>query len=460
MPPPGIISYGFHIPVYRLSRELITAAWNTSCIVGSKAVAGADEDSVTMAIQAAGRSLARVPSPKINALFFCSTTAPFAERSNSALIAAALDLPEWCLALDLGGSLRVGTDGIGVAFDLAKAGQEHVLVTVADCRNPEPGSVDEQFTADAAAALIIGTDSPLAIVEAKCARYDDFLDTVRRSRDKYFTSFGNRLSQSRYRENVSSTVDRLLTSAGISKSDISRVILPSLDGVVHSRTALSLGFSADQVQGAPAENCGFAGAAASCLSLCSALDMASPGDRLLVIGYGEGADGFILRVTDHIRSAERMPFTNSHLISLSSYQIYLTTRENLDRPQGNISMSNVFYAKEEQQNIRLHGSKCTKCGLVQFPIAQICSGCGTVRQLKTIALSKCGHVFTYTIDYLYSSVLGPTIMTVVDLDGGGRLYLQMTDARPEEVTIGMPVILTFRRLHDIHYVWKCSPRRE
>ena len=50
---------------------------------------------------------------------------------------------------------------------------------------------------------------------------------------------------------------------------------------------------------------------------------------------------------------------------------------------------------------------------------------------------------------------------VVDLEGGGRLYLQLTDCEPERVEIDMPLELTFRKVHEgggfKNYFWKARP---
>jgi uncharacterized OB-fold protein len=71
-------------------------------------------------------------------------------------------------------------------------------------------------------------------------------------------------------------------------------------------------------------------------------------------------------------------------------------------------------------------------------------------------------VFTYTVDHLAVNVEHPLPMAVVDMEGGGRLYLQVTDA--EGIQIGVPVVLTFRRLHEgggnHNYYWKARPVRE
>jgi hydroxymethylglutaryl-CoA synthase len=52
-------------------------------------------------------------------------------------------------------------------------------------------------------------------------------------------------------------------------------------------------------------------------------------------------------------------------------------------------------------------------------------------------------------------------MLVIDLEGGGRVYLQGTDTADGEIGVGTPVELTFRRLHEAggnrNYFWKARP---
>jgi 3-hydroxy-3-methylglutaryl CoA synthase len=50
-------------------------------------------------------------------------------------------------------------------------------------------------------------------------------------------------------------------------------------------------------------NVGDTGTAQVFLSLVSALSKAKPGERLLVVGYGDGAEAILLTVTDNIQKA-------------------------------------------------------------------------------------------------------------------------------------------------------------
>ena len=89
----GIISFGVHIPAYRLPRAAIAQHWETSGLPGERAVANHDEDSLTMAVAAARNCLKHVAPSRIGALYFATTTSPYLEKQSAALIAAVLSLP-------------------------------------------------------------------------------------------------------------------------------------------------------------------------------------------------------------------------------------------------------------------------------------------------------------------------------------------------------------------------------
>src|SRR5207247_2007992 len=81
--------------------------------------------------------------------------------------------------------------------------------------------------------------------------------------------------------------------------------------------------------------------------------------------------------------------------------------------------------------------------------------------LEEVKLARRGKLFTFTNDYLFESPDPPTSHAVIDLEGGGRLYCQLTDCEPERVEIDMPLELTFRRIHEgggfNNYFWKARP---
>jgi uncharacterized OB-fold protein len=216
----------------------------------------------------------------------------------------------------------------------------------------------------------------------------------------------------------------------------------------------------------PVSDIGSAGAADALLALGRALDEASPGDWIIVGSYGEGADALLLRATDALparRARASWAQSVASRLPLSSYEKYLKFRRVVDVDEPGEAINNVLEFKELKQDVRLYGSRCTACGTVQFPMARVCLRCQARDRLADHKLRKSGVIFTFTVDHLIANLEHPLPMAVIDLDGGGRLYLQLTDFAEDEVRIGAPVTLTYRRLHEgggnHNYFWKARPPR-
>jgi hydroxymethylglutaryl-CoA synthase len=160
----GILGAAAYVPRYRLPREVIAREWGGMPGPGERAVANDDEDSLTMAINAALGLPAEAGRPE--AVVFATTTPPYAEKQGAATIAAVLDLPPTTRTLDVGSTLRAGTSAVLAALDaVAAGGAQRVLVTAADCRLGESESPEQSF-GDAGAALLVGAEPGLAEVLA------------------------------------------------------------------------------------------------------------------------------------------------------------------------------------------------------------------------------------------------------------------------------------------------------
>ena len=130
----GITSIGAYIPIYRLNRDEIAKVWVGRSAGGAKAVAGYDEDTVTMAVASALDCLAR-GGAKADGLSLATTTAPYKEKQSAAIIASAVDLSKECHTADFTDSLRASTIAVKSAIDAVKSGSAgNVLVTASDCR--------------------------------------------------------------------------------------------------------------------------------------------------------------------------------------------------------------------------------------------------------------------------------------------------------------------------------------
>jgi uncharacterized OB-fold protein len=98
---------------------------------------------------------------------------------------------------------------------------------------------------------------------------------------------------------------------------------------------------------------------------------------------------------------------------------------------------------------------------VQYPQEIVCMGCHAAGTTVDHKLRRAGTVFTFTIDNLAPVPEHPMPMVVVELDDGGRIYLQGTDCADGDIAVDKRVRLTYRRLHQAggnrNYYWKVRP---
>ncbi len=464
----GITGYAAYLPAYRISRDVVASAWQIRSLGGQKSAIRFDEDSLTMAATAAQDCLKILEGRQPTALYFASTTSPFLERSNAALIAAICDLPAECASVDVSATLRAATTALAVALDQVAASGEEFLVTAADTREAQPGSEEEQAFGDAGAAVAVGNRDVLAELVGRASVSSDFFDATRRDRDARVISFASKFSTERgYQQELSKVIPRVLAVAGVAPEQIDRLILNAAHPKAPLDLARRLGFRPEQVEDIGWQDIGVTGAAMPLLAFVSALEQAKPGQWLLLAAYADGADALLFRTTDRIASCRPRASLASQRrqgIPYRSYSLYRKAREWGRSAEDTLEISNVFYAKEEEQNVRLHGVGCGHCGTRQFPETKLCACCHKGDALERVPLARTGTVFTFAVDRLYPSPLPPTVMVVVDLDGGGRIYCELVDADPAQVVIGMPVELVIRRLREggglHHYYWKCRPRRD
>jgi len=202
------------------------------------------------------------------------------------------------------------------------------------------------------------------------------------------------------------------------------------------------------------------------MMLAGALEQAKAGERILVLNHGDGADALLLEVTEAIPAAAGRKGLIGHLFQkrqLANYTSYAHFRHLTDREVPRAEGSPVTYWRDAAQELNFIGARCKNCGVIQYPPPRVCAECGTKDSFDKVKLPRKGTVYTYTLDHLsggqYLNVPIPRL--VLDLDGGGRIFLEMTDGDPNEVKIGLPVEILFRRLHEganfHNYYWKCRP---
>jgi 3-hydroxy-3-methylglutaryl CoA synthase len=464
----GIAAWGAYIPTFRLDRKTMGKAWDTPALPGERAVSGGDEDSLSMGVEAALAATAGRDLSDLDAVFFATTTSPYAEKQAAATIAAVLDRPT-ALTADVTGSLRAATTALRQALDAVAAGSARsALVVAADARPAEPATATEQLFGDGAAAVLVSGDGVSTVLSAT-GNTEDFTGPWRRTTDNYVRSFEAKLeTEYGYARSVGAAVKDALSRAGVTTDQVARFVAYAPDPRTFVSTAKKLGFTGEQAKDPLFSTVGNLGAAHALTALCAVLDEARPGEVLVLVGQGDGADAIVIRTADLLGNAKRRPTVADLIASkqvLPSYEGYLRFRKLLPSDASDPRSSTVQYWRDRRQALPFEGVRCTSCGTIQFPANRACVECATLDKMEPVKLSKHGRVFTFTLDHLVGGdyLETPVPRVVVDMNGGGRVFFDMTDVDPSSVRIGMDVELTFRRIHDgagfHNYYWKARPPR-
>jgi len=470
----GIISYGVHFPVHRLSRAVIADHWGARGLPGERAVANYDEDSVTMAVAAARDCLNKIDPPRIDALYFATTTAPYKEKQSAALIAAVLACDPQTQTLDFGNSLRSGTSAISAAVNAVAGGSVlTALVCISDMRLAHPRSFHEMLIGDGAVALLIGKENVIAEVEHLYSVFDEIQDTWRTDKDQFIRTAEARFAEDYgYGRVVKNAVSQTLQKCNLKPEDFSSVCSNFSNIKPATKLFSGLGFDPKkQLQSDLHQTIGDTGTAMAPMYFVHALEQSKPGQRILIANYGSGCDVICAKTTDSIEaiaSQSAMARQLENKLSLDSYSKYLVWRELIDvQPQARPPVSErqptpAAQFRETKGELTLSGTRCEACGTPQYPPHRVCMICKAKDQFSLYNFSNIrATVTTFSHDYMMETLDPPVTLTVVDFDGGGRIMCDMTDRDPEKVAVGMDVEMTFRKLYYVggiyNYWWKCKP---
>jgi len=458
----GILDWGFAIPRRRLANQAVQEAWGRPPVPGSRAVTGADEDAFTLGLQSALQAIVENENTDIDALIFACTTSPFAERSAAALLAAALGLEPRCRCLDLGGSLRAGSLALQTATDLVASGScRQVLVVAADCRLGRPGSPDEFLFGHAGVALLVGpARGAVARIVGHSQHGNSQIDTWRTARDRFPSAGDVRFArQGGYAPPVSAALAGILEQTGWQVDEVDKAVLYSPDPKSGSRVLGKLGFDLKQQYcDLVSPHLGLTGAAHTLVMLAAALEKSAAGERLLAVGYGDGAVACALQMESepgrsHFKKARGQGYEVSYNRYLALHDLVAGAG-----PASGGFTSEIMEERNKELWFGLQARRCSACGAVLTLPLPACPQCSEPTELVSQPLARTGTVFAVTHEHYYPTPEPPLGMATVDLDGGGRLTLQVADENVP-LQVGDRVELVFRKLHDAggrpNYFWKC-----
>jgi len=481
----GITSYGGYVPRYRLDRSLIYNAlgWmapgNAGLARGEKAVAGFDEDSLTMAVAAGIDALSGMDRGNVEALCFASTSMPYKERLNAGIVKSALGLSDQISAADFSSGIKAGTTALLYALDSVKAERSRsTLVCASDIRLGRPASPQEMIFGDAAAALLVGRENVIAEFKGSFSTSHDFVDHYRGEFAKYDRQWEDRwIRDMGITELIPEAINGLLDKYRLKIGDFAKIVYPCHYAAARKKLGKILGIAPEAEQTNFQTEIGESGTPHALVMLVSALEKSNPGDKILVLSFGSGCDVLYFEVTENIKKLGRRKGISGSLANraeLDNYTKYLVWRDILPVEIGLRSEEDLWTRwsalwRKRKEVLGLFGSKCKKCGTVQYPPQKICVNpdCGASYEMEEFGFSdKVGTISSYTGDNLAASFNPPSIYGQIEFEGGGKFMFDFTDCDLDSLSTGMTVAMSFRRKYndkkrDISgYFWKAVPQTE
>ncbi len=338
----GIIGYGAYVPRFRLPAGEVARIWSEGSgglPIKEKAVAGLDEDTVTMSLEAARNALARaqIDPSELRAVWVGSESHPYAVKPTSTIVAEAIGAAPYVQAADLEFACKAGSEAIVASIGIVGSGMgRYALAIGMDTAQGRPGDALEYTAASGGAAYIVGpAEEALAVYEASLSYVTDTPDFWRRAYAHY-PSHGHRFTgEPAYFEHIVSAGKALLSELGATPADYQYAVLHQPNTKFPQRAAELLGFTQDQIKtGLLVPVIGNTYAGASLIGLTAILDEAKPGDRIFMVSFGSGAgsDAFSIRVTERIAAArDRAPKTQDYIArrKVIDYATYARYRHKL-----------------------------------------------------------------------------------------------------------------------------------
>ncbi len=334
----GICGYGVYLPYYRIKTSEIARVWGEdreriekSLGIFEKAVVGVDEDTATMATEAAFSAvkMAGITPTKIGALYVGSESHPYAVKPTATIVAEAIGATPNLTAADLEFACKAGTAGMQMIIGMVLSNMiEYGMSIGSDTAQGRPGDALEYSTGCGAGAILIGkSNEAIAVIEDTCSFTTDTPDFWRRQGADYPRHGGRFTGAPAYFKHVIGATNSLLQKTGMTASDFDYVVFHQPNAKFPLEAAKKLGIPSEKLKtGLLTPYIGNTYSGASMIGLAAVLDEAKPGNRILVTSFGSGAgsDSFLISVTDRILSLRGRTQTIKSFLEKRQYIDYAT----------------------------------------------------------------------------------------------------------------------------------------
>jgi hydroxymethylglutaryl-CoA synthase len=308
----GIVSYGVYIPRFRIRLDEIARVWGNGeeitegLRVFEKSVPDLDEDTVTIAVEAARNALqrARIDPKRIGAIYAGSESHPYAVKPTATIVGQAVCTSSSFTAADFEFACKAGTAALQACLGLVGSNLIDLGLAIgADVSQGAPGDMLEYTAAAGGAAYLIGSRDVAAEIEGTYSFTTDTPDFWRREGMPYPEHGGRFTGEPAYFKHVTGAARGLLERMGSAPEDYDYAVFHQPNGKFPVRVAKMLGFSKKQIEpGLIVPLIGNTYSASCLIGLAATLDIAKPGERIFVTSFGSGAgsDAFSISVKDKI----------------------------------------------------------------------------------------------------------------------------------------------------------------
>jgi hydroxymethylglutaryl-CoA synthase len=314
----GIVSYGAYVPRYRITPTEIGRVWGTDgaamgagLAVKRKSVPAPDEDTITISTEALRTALIRgaIDPQEIGAIYVGSESHPYAVKPTATVVAQAVGATPNLTAADFEFACKAGTAAIQTCLGLVGAQMVRYGVAIgSDTSQGAPGDALEYSASAGGAAFVIGRERVIAKVRHTVSYTTDTPDFWRREGQHYPSHGGRFTGEPAYFRHVTECAHRMMEQAGTTPKSYAHVVFHQPNGKFPQRVGKQLGFTDEQMRyGLVTPYIGNTYSGAALIGLANVLDVAKPGDQVLMVGYGSGAgsDAFDLLITDEIARYDR-----------------------------------------------------------------------------------------------------------------------------------------------------------
>jgi len=473
----GINGLGAYIPRLRLDRAAIAQAhrWMAPSLKGLakgyRAFPSWDEDAITMAVEAAGAAIGK-RHHDVRVLQLASTTLPFADMQNASVVASALGLDPGLRTLDVGHSQRAATSALHQL--MRSGGSDDVLLVASDAPPGKPASTQEMINGAGAAALLLGQGDIIARFIGGASRSVYFVDHFRSEGEAYNYQWEERwIRDEGYLKIVPATINTALEDAGCTIASIARLVLAAPGRGICEAVGKSIGFRG-VIEDQLSLDCGYTGAAHPLLMLVSAIEGAAVGDRILLVGFGQGCDALVIEklrepaAKDVVRSTLADAVRTDDYLRMAAFQRAIDLEWGMRSERDANTALTEAYRSNEQVTGFIAG-KCRSCATIQFPQLPYCVNpeCGKRADYEAVRLAnEPGKVLTVTADWLSYYMAPPLYVGFVQFENGARVLMEMVDIAADGIEIGTSVKMAFRvKEHDFargyrRYFWKAVPVKD